>query len=459
MHVIIAGDSEVAYSIAELLMEDHEVVLVGSGQGPQARLDRLDVERVVGSCTTARVLEDARVKRCGVFVAATDNDEVNLVSCIAARNLGARRTICLLTRPGFVTASDNEEALAESLGIDAVVRPADQLAREILRIVTVPGALDMEHLVHGKVRLLRHVVEEGAPLVGSQLRHVKLPANVVLVMNRRGEEATVPNGDTRFLAGDKVTAVGTPRGIHELRYRFLRSRHHGRDIEKATIVGGGSVGSLVARGLESSGWEVKLIEVDKERCEEIATHLSGIVLNGDGSDIDLLEEEGVGEIPVLIAVTSNDEKNLLVSLIARSLGVARIITRADRLSNERLFERVGIDVVRSARGAAIRTVVRDVVGARRNIRAELEHGDMHIIEMELPGSHPAVPVKDLRAPIFAIIAAVVRGKQVIIPNGETVLFGGDHLLVFCSRADGDAAREHFLSVPVKDGPAGSDGPG
>lgn len=436
-------------------MEDHEVVVVAQRvERVGARLDRLDVEWVRGECTMAAVLHEARVDRCGVFVAATDNDEVNLVSCIAARNLGARRTICLLTRPGFVSVSEGEEDLAESLGIDAVVRPADQLAQEILRIVTVPGALDMEHLVHGKVRLLRHVVEEDAPLAGQLLKRIHLPANVVLVMGRRGEEAFIPNGETAFEVGDKVTAMGTPRGIHELRYRFLRSRSHGRDLQQATIVGGGSVGTLVARGLEAAGWRIKLIEIDRDRCDRIAPDLSGLVLHGDGTDIALLEEERVAASPVLIAVTSNDEKNLLVSLIARHLGVERVITRADRLTNERMFERVGIDVVRSARGAAIRTVVRDVVGANRNIRAELEHGDMAIIEMSLPADHPGVRIRDLSAPIFAIIATVIRGKQVLIPNGETVLYGGDDLLVFTARKDEAAAREQFLRVPEPPATAG-----
>lgn len=449
MHVIVTGDSEVALNIAELLMRDHEVVLVSEGTRSSARLDRLDLEWIRGACTDTRVLAEARVNQCGVFVAATDNDEINLVACIAGRNLGAARTICLLTRPGFVTAAKGEEALAESLGIDAVIRPADQLAREILRIVTVPGALDMEHLASGKVRLLRHLVEDGAPIAGHTLMQVNLPANVVLVMGRRGDDVFIPTGKTRFLAGDKVTAVGTPRGIHELRYRFLRSRSHGRDIGRATIVGGGTVGLLVASGLERAGWEVKVIEVDSERCEEIAPQLKGLVIEGDGTDIDLLEEEQVETSPVLIAVTSNDEKNLLVSLLARTLGVERIITRADRLSNERMFERVGIDVVRSARGAAIRTVVRDIVGAGRNIRAELEHGDMAIVEMALPADHPQVRIRELHAPIFAIIATVLRGKQAIIPNGDTVLYGGDHLLVFTAKADEEEARTQFLRVPER----------
>ena len=454
MYILIAGDNEVAYNIAELLMEKHQVVLIGPDPACVPRLERLDVELVDGEPTSAAVLRTAHIGECGVFVAATDNDEQNLVACIAAQRLGARRSICLLSRPGFVTVSERDDALAESLGIDAVVRPSEQLAREILRIVTVPGALDMEHLVHGRVRLLRHIVEEGAPITRYPLRQLALPENVLLVMKRRGEETEIPQGHTAFAPGDKVTAMGTARGIHELRYRFLRSRSHGRDRNWATIVGGGVVGLAVARGLEAAGWQVKVIELDAARAREIAPQLSGIVLHGDGTDLDLLEEEQVADAPVLIAVTSNDEKNLLVSLIAKKLGVERIITRADRLSNERLFESVGIDVVRSARGAAIRKVVRDVVDAQSAVRLELEHGDVHIVELELPESFVPTRLRDHRWQFFAIVGTVVRGREVIIPDGNTRIQPGDHLMIFTSSRDEAAVLEHFTER-AEPAPAGS----
>ncbi|MEC8425740.1 MAG: Trk system potassium transporter TrkA [Myxococcota bacterium] len=450
MFVLITGDSEVASHIAELLMQEHQVVLIGPDRENSARLERLDIEIVHGQPTSQGVLREAHIDKAGVFVAATDNDEQNIVSCIAARRMGAARTICLLSRPGFVSIQDDEEALAEFLGIDIIVRPAEQLANEIIRIVTVPGALEFAHLIQGRVRVLKHTVEPGAPMADRPLMETTLPENIVLAMGQRGDKIFLPNGRTHFQPGDKVTAIGTPRGIHALRYRFLRSRSHGEDLQKATIIGGGVVGLLVAKGLEAAGWDIKLIEVDKDRCEELAPQLDGLVLHGDGSDMDLLEEERVTEGPALIAVTSNDEKNLLVSLIGRHLGVERVITRADRLSNERMFERVGIDVVRSARGAAIRTVVREVVGAKAHLHAELEHGDMEIIELELPQDNPPVLVKDLRASLFALIVTVVRADQVVIPNGQTMLYGGDRLLIFTSREDEAAAREHFTRSPGRD---------
>jgi trk system potassium uptake protein TrkA len=148
---------------------------------------------------------------------------------------------------------------------------------------------------------------------------------------------------------------------------------------------------------------------------------------------------------VLVATTDNDEKNLLVSLLAKQLGVKRIVTRADRLSNERLFEKVGIDVVRSARGAAIRSVVRTIDQTHSEIRAELEHGDACVIELKLPTDFPETKLKDLQPPTFSRVGAVVRDRRVVVPGGNDVVAGGDEVLIFCTREDEERTREFYLN--------------
>lgn len=450
MHVVIAGAGEVATHIAELLMARHPVALVVPEGAASSRLDLLDAQVIRGSATSAETFERLGVGPRSVFVAATDSDEMNLVACVVAKRVGVGRTLCLLSKR--VGSQHNDDvALSDTLGIDRIVRPAEELAEEILRIVCVPGALDAQQFERGKVRLLRHLVEAGSPITAAPLKSLPLPANVVLVMGRRGDQAFIPQGDTKFEPGDKVTAMGSPRGVHELLYRFLRSSTHGRDGQTAMIVGGGSVGVAVARSLENQGWSVRVIEAGRERCESLGAQLRGLVIHGDGTDIDLLEQEHATDSAVLLALTDNDEKNLLVSLIGRALGVPRVITRADRLTNERLFERVGVDVVRSARGAAIRRVVQDIIEPRFAVRAELEHGDVHIVEVELPPEFPPTPLWQMATNLFAIVGAVVRGDQVVIPHGNTELLAGDHLLVVTSLADEEAARDHF-STPLPPGP-------
>lgn len=447
MHTVVAGDDEVGLHITETLMNKHPVVLIAPEAWRAPRLDKLDAEVVRGRPTSPEVLESADIRHCDLFIACTSSDEMNIVACLAARRLGAARTTCMLSRPGFFDARDSDEELAQSLGVDVVVRPWERLAREILRIATVPGALDVRSLIGGRISLLRIAVEKGAPIVGTPLKNVTMPGEVLLAMVVRGERVFLPDGNTVIAPGDKVTAIGRPRSVRKLRSNFLQAPHHAQEARRAAIVGGGVVGFLVAIGLEENGWEVVVIEQNRRRCEEIAPLLPrSIVLNGDGSDIDLLEEERIPQCSVLVAVTNNDEKNLLVSLIARHLGVDRVITRAERLSNEKLFERVGVDVVRSAHGAAARSVVRHVVDPRSEIRAELEHGDVHVIEVELQAQFQPTALMDLQTNLFSMIAVVVRGSRVIVARGDTVLQPSDHLFIVCSQEDEVRAREYYVSA-------------
>ncbi len=445
MRILIGGEDEVAFRLVEALMKDHAVTLV-CPETPQDenRLARMDVERVLGSMTSPPVLRTAGVEDVDLFIGCSQLDERNLVGCVSAKSLGARRSVCFMMRPHLQLTDEDAQLLAESLGIDEVVRPALLLAEEILRIIAVPGALDVQVFAGGRVHLLRYAVEEGAPITQGPLKEVGVPPGVVLVMARREETVFIPNGDTQFQAGDKLTAMGSMVGINRLLSRSLRAKTREPRRYDATVVGGGTVGVSVAQGLEAAGWSVRVIESKRARCEEIATSLEGLVLHGDGADLDLLEAERIGERPVLVAVTSNDEKNLLVSLLAKSLGVERIVTRADHLSNERLFEQVGIDVVRSARGAAVRSVLRQVDLGRAELLAELEHGDAEVLELVLPDDLPPVSLTRMKSGLFGIIGAILRKGQVIIPRGTDHVEGGDHLLVFCMNDVEEDVREFFL---------------
>ena len=446
MRILIGGEDEVAFRLVEALMADHAVTLVcPETESHEARLARMDAERVVGSMTSPPVLRQAKVEDADLFIGCSPVDERNLVSCLSAKRLGAHRSICFLMNPELQMPDEDAEDLAQSLGVDDIVRPGQQLAEEILRIIAVPGALDVQVFAGGRVHLLRYAVEEGAAITQGKLKDVGVPPGVVLVMAKRDETVFVPTGDTEFQAGDKLTAMGNMVGINRLLARYVRAPSGETRRHDATVVGGGTVGLAVAVGLEEAGWDVRVIEADRSRCDEIAGHMNGLVLHGDGADLDLLESERIGERPVLVAVTSNDEKNLLVSLLAKSLGVDRIVTRADVLSNERLFEKVGIDVVLSARGAAVRSVLRTVDVARTELLAELEHGDAEVLELVLPADLPPVPLMSMKSGLLGIIGAILRKGQVIIPRGSDHVEGGDHLIVFCMREVEEDVREFFLS--------------
>lgn len=449
MRILIGGEDEIAFRLAEALMVEHEVTLVCPEQARNASLDRLDVHLVPGGITSIETLQTAQAARAELFVACSPEDERNLVACVTAKRLGARRTTCFLFRRGTHASEEDVRALGASLGIDTMVLPAQRLASEILRIVAVPGALEVEAFEGGRVRLVRRAVEEGAFITNGPLRDIGVPKGVVLVMCRRGQETFIPTGRTHFQNGDQITAMGTLAGVNRLLQRYLRPGGGERQSRRATVVGCGVVGLAVAKGLEEAGWEVKVIDSSRKRCDEVAAQLRCMVLCGDGTDLDLLEEERIADSSVLVAVTSNDEKNLLVSLLAKHhLGVPRIVTRADKPVNERLFEKVGIDVVRSARGAAINSVVRNVAAAAADLLAELEHGDVVVLRLEVPAHREPKPLAEMHAPVFAIVGAILREGQVIIPQGSDEVRGGDRLLVFCSREDEDKARRFFQRFEI-----------
>lgn len=430
--------------VAEALMKSHEVVSICSSARARAQFEKLDIEIVVGSITAADSLNLARADKAEAFIACSRSDEQNIVSCLLAQGLGAGRTICVLTGGGFSRLGHQEETLAETLGIDSVIRPDQHLADELVRIVTVPGALDVEVFAGGRVGLMRYAVTADAPVTQAPLKDLKLPRNVVLVTIRRDEKLALPTGDSRLRAGDKVIAMGRGRALRRL-LPLMSGKSMGSRMRRATIVGAGSVGVRVARQLEEANWQVKLIETDRERCEEVAGELRSMVLHGDGADLDLLQEEHVGDVPVLIAVTNSDEKNLLVSLLAKNLGVSRIITRSDRYADEIIFEKAGIDVVRSKYAAAIRSVLDEVGGtAQDDLLAELEHGDARVIELTVPKEFTATLLIEMSPPNLAVIGSILRGRKVIVPSGKDELRGGDRILVFCTREDERETREFFL---------------
>lgn len=452
MQIVIGGDEEVAVRLAEDLMVSDAVTLIWDPRFSSAKLDRLDVETVIGSISSPDVLERAGVAKADFFIACDREDERNLVASVTAKKLGCAKSVCFFRRPEYVRpVGKGEDSIASTFGIDTVIWPAQQLAQEIVRIVCVRGALDVEVLEGGRVRMRKYRVESGSPAAGRTVRDLGVPKGVVLVGVRRGESFSLPRGDTRLEAGDKVLAMGDFRGLEKLA-TVLRPSSASSEVGPATIIGGGSVGQMVAEGLAlSGGFEVKVIESDSGRCDEIARLLpKALVICGNGTDLDLLASEGIDKSQVLVAVTDNDEKNLLVSLLARQLSIPRIVTRAGSVSNERLFERVGIDVVRSALGSAIRAVVDRAIGGRSDLRVDVEHGDARIVEMTIPDAWKPITLESIELPVFAIVGAIVRGDKTIIPRGDDELRGGDRVLVFCER-DAEAAMRKFVSRP--DGPA------
>jgi trk system potassium uptake protein TrkA len=446
MRILIIGGGQVGYGLSQALAARHEVVVVDHAAEAADRFEKLDVEFVAGGGTSRETLLRAGIARADVFIACTGLDEVNIVACGMATQIRETRTICFVSREDFLRLSAAEDGLAH-FGIDRVVWPEAQLADDIERIVSTPGAIDAEVFADGAVRLLEYRLDAGSPLVAERVADLHLPTGSLLVAVRRGEDFFIPRGDTRLAAGDKAVVMGTPEAMAEVQRRMTV----GLNVERqaVTIIGGGDVGLRLAERLDTvSSISLRIIERDQSRGEILAARLHrALVLHGNGTDLALLESEDIGRSDVMVSVIDNDEKNLLASLLGRQLGVKRIITRVSEPANLRLFERVGVDVAISARGAAIAAVLHEVEGGPASLLAVLEQGEGRILELEVPPRFVGRALKDLNPPRDSIVGAILRTRQAIVPRGADRLEGGDRLIVFSTRAAADEVRTFFTGTP------------
>lgn len=443
MHVVIAGGGEIGYALAQGLSADNSVFVIDHTPEVADRFEPLDVQFVLGVATSRDVLSRAEVERADVLVACTGLDEVNIVSCALARQMGRPRTICFVSRADFL--QPDARGLA-AFGIDRVIWPEAQLAEDMERIIRSPGALEAETFADGAIALVEYRLDPGSPFIG-RVANLHLPRSSLIVAVRRGEEFFIPRGASTLEGGDKVLVMGTPEALGDVRRRMTGDIDAHRQV--VTIVGGGDVGLQLAERLERepAGLTLRLIERNRARGEIIAARLHHtLILNGDGTDLELLENEDVGHSDVLVAVIDNDERNLFACLLGRQLGVQRIITRVGKRANLRLFERVGIDVAISARGAAVASVLHQIQGDPTRLLAVVEEGAGRVLELDVPPGYAPRALRDLAPPLNSIIGAIVRPSHAFVPRGDDRVEPGDRLIVFTTYAAADQVRAYFTSV-------------
>ncbi len=445
MSVVIVGGGEVGFALAQGLSANNDVVVVDHTPEVAERFEPLDVQFVLGAATNRDVLAQAGVEGADVLVACTGLDEVNIVSCALARQMGQPRTTCFVSRDDFLQLPKAAAGLS-AFGIDRVIWPEAQLAEEMERIIRAPGALDAESFADGAIRLVEYRIEADSTLVG-RVADFHLPHDSLIVAVRRGDAFFIPRGGSELAPGDKVLVMGAPEALQAVRRRMTGTTEAHR--QRVTIVGGGDVGLQLAERLErdAANLDLALIERSLARGELLAARLRHtLVLNGDGTDLELLEAEDVGRSDVLVGVIDNDEKNLLACLLGRQLGVRRIITRVGKRANLRLFERVGIDVAISARGAAVASVLHQIQGGPTRLLAVVEEGAGRILELDVPSSYKPRALRDLKPPLNSIIGAIVRQSRAFVPRGDHRIEPGDRLIVFTTYAAADQVRDYFTKV-------------
>ena len=440
MRIVIAGGGGIGLQFARKLSADYDIVVIEDDPEAARPFEALDVQVARGKPTHIETLRGIGLCADDKFVACSDSDERNIIACMAAKRLGGARTFCFVSKEEYYE-SFRGKTEDDVFDIDEVIWPQLMLADEIARIVLVPEALDVEVFAGGRILLMEYRISEDSSLVGKHLREIKLPKRVLAVALICDGQLSIPRGDTLFDPGDKVIFMGKRRPLTSFARSVFQQGKTG--VSEVTVIGGGTVGVTLAKRLEQGGVRLKLIELDQERSEAIAGELDCIVLQGDGSDLALLREENIADSDVLVSVTSDDEKNLLGSLLAKQMGIPKIITRVNNPTNIRLFEEVGIDVALNALITAVNAVETMLRGTSAQLLATLEQGKAEVLEIVVPDDYPVTQIRNLPPVPGAIIGAVVRGWRTIVPHGDDYVNPGDHLLVV-STEDAKEAVEHYF---------------
>ncbi len=443
MKIIIYGANETASLIAAKLYEDHDIIVIDDGINSSDFIEKLDIEYIQGSGSNIGLLESIGIKDADIFIACTDNDEANIVSCLTVTNMTKLKTVC------FVSKKENVDSLSlvrgskyqKELMIDYVLWPEELMTQEIFRIITVPKAIDVENFANGKARLYEYPVEENTVILNKKIKDCNFPDETLIVGITRENKLFIPNGETQLLHNDKVIFMGSYYSLDILASKFFQETN---DVKQVTIIGGGSVGLMLAQNLEKTNIKVKIIELDYDRCVELTENLKNtLVINGDGANFELLEEERVRESDVVVSITNNDEKNLLCSLLAKQMGVAKVITRVSKNVNANLFEKVGIDVAISENGAAIDDIENHLIKPDIEILATVEKGQGKVLEICIPPTFKPNVIMNLKLPCKAIIAIIQRRNRVIIPKGNTQVMPMDNLIVFTTQENADSVLAYF----------------
>ena len=446
MKIIIFGANELGSMIASELYTENDITVIDDERNKTDMFSKLDVGFVSGNASSIEVLKQASIKNADVFIACTSSDELNIVACLTAKRISTVKTICFVRKEEYKyslgLAKDAEYNC--DFYIDNVVWPEELLTQEIFRIITVAKALDVEHFADGRARLLEYKIAKNSILVNQMIKNCDFPKDTVIVGITRNSELFIPNGETVLHEDDKVIFMGLSNSLDILAGKFF---HEKEFVKNVAIIGGGNVGLKLAKNLEDLKLNLKIIEKDPARCEYLSQELNNtLIINGDGTDLELLNEEDIAASDVVVSVTNNDEKNLLCSLLVKHLGATRVISRVSKNTNVELFERVGIDIAISSKTASLNEIKNNLKETNIGILATVEQGKGEVLVIEIPDNFQTKKIMELRLPTKAIVGVIQRRKRIIIPNGATQIMSGDNLIIFTTSENAPIIRNFFEEI-------------
>jgi len=432
MNIIIAGDGEVGLHLAkELANENHNITIVDPHEELLKMVEsHTDLMTITGDSTSIDVLKNASVKKADLLISVVHDEQINIITAILGKKLGAKKTIARIN--SLETLTEENRKIYSELGIDALVCPEAIATEEIINLLHQTAATEIFDFSKGKLSLFLIKLEKGAPAVNktlNEIAHEYAHLDFRAVAIHRNSTTIIPRGEDMFLSNDLSYVITKPEGVEELMKLGGKQRF---DIKNIMIVGGGRVGRTAAKQLERE-MNIKLLEVDKNRCIFLSDYLENtLIINGDARDIQLLEDEEIRSMDAFIAVTNSSETNILTCLHARKYGVKKTIALVENIDYIDISQNIGIDTIINKKLITASYIVRFTMDAEvRSIRC-LSGIDAEVMELlAKPGSAVTrKPLRLLKVPSGSLIGGIIRGEESFIATGDFQIMEGDHVVVF-----------------------------
>lgn len=438
MHIVIGGAGAVGQKIAEFLgKEGHDIIIVDVDPEACASAKGLDCMVIQGNAAASDILEDAGIMKADVFYAVTSHDEINLAAAAIAKSHGAERVIARVNSLELMAEAESREF--RPIGVDVAVSPDLVAATKIARLIEFPGILEMDAFEVGDLRLVEAGVESGSPAAGRAVKDLGLPKGMNLVAIFRGAEVIIPGGNDVVHRGDHVVVLVESHGllmtVQETFGGQALLHKSTKAADRIVISGMTGIAKRVATMLRDAGRRVTMVARGDthEEIEALAAEMEDIlVLEGSSRDVDLWRDENLAEADVLVAASPHEEFNLITALLARSLGVKRTTALVDQPALEDLAERLGVDLAVSPRFAAVSTLLKYASDVGPEELTLLHHGEAQVllVEIEEDNKIAGMLLREASLPKGAVVGALVRGDDAVVPRGDERVRPGDNLVVF-----------------------------
>lgn len=432
MRIIIAGAGEVGTHLAKMLSnENHEIILIDPEEARLKPIDSsLDVLTHEGSATSITLLQDILRKKTDLFIAVTHSEDTNIISSILAKRFGALKTIARIDNIDYLEQSSLE--FFKSVGIDSLIYPELIAAREVLGLLHETGTSEFMEFSGGKLTMYVQKLEENAPIINKSLQEIadsNRTDKYRAVAIKRNDITIIPRGNEHFQLGDMVFVISTREGINEMMKTSGKENFEAKSI---MILGGSKIGKHIALYMQKSA-EVKLIDPDIKKCEDLASILDNtLIINGDGRNVDLLEQEGITKIDAFVAVTGNSETNILSCLLAKKMGVKKTIAEVENMEYINLAENTGIDTIINKKISAASRIFRHTTNPNVTQVKYMTGTDAEVLEFNVPPNAKITKgtLRSIDFPKDAIVGGGTRNGEPFIATGDTIINANDNVVVF-----------------------------